>query len=392
MNRNSDEARYHAWLAARAPHATPPGLLELALAELERNPRRARRWSWPSLRAIVLVPSVATLIVVTVVIGLVLNMLPERPPLIAVTSASPSASASAEASDRPTEPATASGWASATLSPSPSFSPTPSPSPTPTVRPTPTPIVFPTPRPTPAPQIVGAPGTLTFRLVLDHLPPGTNAIRLRLDPPRDMWMDLTPPMDVSDHYSICGAPSEVPCAATTYELAISGFEANAWIGYSYAVDTGSESGNYQLAKGMRRANGSLVVVSYPVPDAAVPWETCAWDVQHHQQVPGQIPDLTGASTHLATDDMCIWYVVWEPHHGIPVAGTASLTRDGHPVYTVNLSDWNDLGPFFGTSSGYLLVVLPAPVPVARGQMLDLIFSGCPSCSGNLRLAFMAGVR
>ena len=390
MNHKADKARYHAWLAARAPHATPPGLLEFALAELERNPRRARRWSWPSLRAIVLVPSVATVIVVTVVIGLVLNMLPERPLPIAVTSASPSASA--EASDRPTGPATASGWASATLSPSPSFSPTLSPSPTPTVEPTPTPIVFPTPRPTPAPQIVGPPGTLTFRLVLASLPADTSAIILDLLPPEDIWMELTPPLQDWGYLPICGGSADTPCTTTTYEVTVSGFEPNAWIGFDYQVEKGPDTENHLLAEGMRRANGSLVVMSYPVPDPAVAWDTCAWDVQHHQQASGQIRDYTGTGPYLATANMCIWYLVWEPKNGIATTGTASLVRDGQPVYSIHLADFGDLGPWYGASSGYVLVVLPAAIPVARGQTLDLAFSGCPSCSGNLGLSFRAGVR
>ena len=392
MNRNPNEARYHAWLAAHVPHASPPDLLERALAELDRNPRQARRWAWEKLRAVTVVPALATVVVISVMIALVLSLLPKSPLPIADTSPSPSSSTSAEVSASPTWVATASGWASAAESASPSVTPTLTPSTMPTVRPTPTPIVFPTPRPTPAPQIVRAPGTLTFRLVLDRLPTGTSSILLSLAPPRDMWMDLTPPMQGTGDYPICGGTSETECTATSYELAISGFEVNAWIGYGYVVRNDSNSGVYQLGEGMRRANGSLVVVSYPVPDPAVAWDTCTWDVQHHQQVSGQIRDYTGAGAYVAPGNMCIWYVVWEPNNGIGTAGTASLTRDGQPVYSIDLARWSDLGPWYGASSGYVLVVLPAPIPVARGQTLDLVFSGCPECVGELGLSVHAGAR
>ena len=396
MNRNPNEPRFHAWLATRVPHASPPDLLDRTLAELGRDPRQAGPWGWPTLRASTLVPALATVVVVTVVVALVLNLLPDRPLPVAVTSASPSASASAEtsaeASGLATWDATPSGWASAAASPPALVSPTLTPSPTPTVRPTPTPIVFPAPQPTPPPQIVGAPGTLTFRLVLASLPAGTSSILLALAPPRDMWMDLTPPMQGTGDYPICGGTSETPCTATTYEMAISGFEVNAWIGYDYVIETDANTTSYLLGKGMRRANGSLVVVSYPVPDPAVAWDTCAWDVQHHQQVSGQIRDYTGAGAYVATDNMCVWFVVWEPNNGTGTAGTASLTRDGQPVYSIDLARWSDLGPWYGASSGYVLVVLPAPIPVARGQTLDLVFTGCPQCAGELGLSFRAGVR
>jgi hypothetical protein len=392
MNRNPDDMRFHAWLASRVPRSAPDGLLDRALDEVERNPRQSGRWSWPTLpaistlRAVTVVPAVATVVVAAVVLAMVLDLLPPRPQPIAEESSSPSASASAQASGSPSTEATASGWASASPSASgePSASPTPTEAPTP--KPTPTPLVFPTPQPTPAPQIVGAPGTLTFRLVLQSLPGGTSSIVLQLAPPRDIWMELTPPMDGSvEGYTICGGSSGTRCEATTYELAVSGFEANAWIGYAYVFDNGKT-----LGMGQRRANGSLVAVTYPVPDPNVAWYTCGWDVQHHPQIVDNIRDFTGAGAYVATANMCIWSVIWEPNNSYPTSGTASLTRDGQPVYTIELASLGDIGTF-AYISGYVRVVLPYPIPVARGQTLDLVFSGCPGCGGGeLGLQFYAG--
>jgi hypothetical protein len=383
MNRNPDDTRFHAWLAERAPRSAPDGLLARATAALDGDRRPQGRWGWPLSRSVMIVPAFATVVVVALVAVLVLNGLPHTPQPVAEGSASPTGTASASPSPSPPSPT-----ASASLSP------TDTPVPTPVETPGPTPIMFPSPAATTTPVIVGPAGTLTFRLVLQSLPAGTQSITLDLAPPREEGFGpLTPPPGGFPTFTMCGGGTNpTPCTApATYEQLFSGFAPNTWVGYAFTIELGGTNpAGDTVSIGQRRANGSLVAVTYPVPDLTGPWGSCAGDLLHHARIDFSLRDYTGSGSYTAPADLCIWRVVWEPGNSTPGAGTATLTRDGEPVYSIDLAHFgDDIGTFGGPSSGDLSVVLSYPIPVARGQVLDLAFSGCPSCAGNLGVAIEA---
>jgi hypothetical protein len=78
--------------------------------------------------------------------------------------------------------------------------------------------------------------------------------------------------------------------------------------------------------------------------------------------------------------MCLTNLQWSFVNHIPATGTSTLLRDGVPIYVLPMADW--AAGIYGTQgagSGEKMVVLDAPIPIARGQTISLAFADCPTC-------------
>ena len=373
MNDSPVEHRFHEWLVAQAPRSAPPGLLARSMDAVGDAPAQRGRWPWPVSRAVVLVPAISTVVVLTLVAALIWSSMPRTPVPVGEATPSPTAETTPGRSESPTE--------SASVAPSRTGSPTATPEATslPTVAPTP--IVFPSAAPSPTPVIVGPAGTLTFRLVLNSLPAGTQKIWFSFGFARDVPLVVTPedaPDSGGAFYTLCGGEAKEPCSAPrTYEQTFSGFEPNALTYYAVGASLGSDESWY-FAEGQLPASGYLVVASYPTADSTGPRGSCVGDLLNHRRVHGVV-EYDGSGPYAASEDLCLLSLVWSMGDGFPWAGTVSLTRDGQPVYSIDLAHFNDGLTWSHVGSGEFMVVFNPPIPVYGGQVLDLDFSDCPDC-------------
>ena len=174
--------------------------------------------------------------------------------------------------------------ASASPTGSPDVTPSPTVEPTSTARATPTPIVFPSAYPSPTPTTVGPAGTLTFRLTLQSLPPGTERSGSSSGSPMTCRWSLRrrmPQAPDGTDYTLCGRATTEPCSARrTYEQAFSGFEPNGLIYYDLAASAAS-GGMWHLATAQLPASGYLVTATYPAPDPTGPRGSCVGDLPNH---------------------------------------------------------------------------------------------------------------
>ena len=100
------DPRFHAWLANRAPHDAPDGLLQRAMQEVDHLPQE-RRWSlrWPALRFASQVAAVVAVIMLAVGTALVVSNLraPIGGPIVtAAPSTSPTPTPTPSSSPAPT--------------------------------------------------------------------------------------------------------------------------------------------------------------------------------------------------------------------------------------------------------------------------------------------------
>ena len=398
MNRSPDEIRFRSWLAERAPRSTPPGLLARSVAELDRDPRQRRRWGWSVPSSLAFVPALAGLVGVAVV-GVAAGYLFLRPAAVVGPAATGSSGTTVivspgdSATDLPTESATAVPTESATAEPSESA----------TASATATPIATVTPRATAAATPVatatppGPPGSLTFRLILTSLPPGTESITLFTE-----WEMISPSPDghapdrVHGTYYVCGGGGNPePCAAPgSYEQILSGFEPGRNVYYSLQINLTAPDYPILAGTGQRAADGSVVEVTYPAAATTPPPSpgrvSCVGDLlSGHRDVWGTV-SVYEPSEFRATEDMCITAVTWSQRMTTPTAGTATLTVDGRAVHSIDLAQWDSIGTP-GGGSGERRVMFSTAIGVADGQTLRLVYSGCSDCVGNLGLYFQGVV-
>ena len=133
------------------------------------------------------------------------------------------------------------------------------------------------------------------------------------------------------------------------------------------------------------ATGAVASAAPSSGEIAAAQVDCAGDLSARPLVSGQA-GVAADPTYGATKAVCITIITWWSLAPVPAAGTASLTRDGVVVATIDLAHWDTTG-VDGAGSGERLVTLATPIGIAAGQRLAMAFSGCSSCAGSIGAAF-----
>jgi len=353
MTRTPDEARFRAWLAARAPRSAPAGLLERSLAAIDARLDAPRNRGWSPYSLVPIVSGTLVALAMVVAAALVLGLLPPGPapaggPTLAPNGSTAVASASASASMSPTASATATATPGATPTGIPTASPGPSSSP-------------------PA-------FTLTFRLVLSSIPADTTGFGLTLDG------FTTPPwpegIEGGREFFFCGGPNAAACQARTYQAT---FTWTAKLPIEWSLLRHSATGYEHVERGSHASDGSTVVLRYPLtaPSTSPAPISCAGAAT---ATVGSVELSYWMTDYRAAVDLCLQTLSIYAEPTAPPTGTVTVTIDGRPIWSLDLADWEQVGVGVPRSNQVeRQVTFSQPIALRENQVVGLTIAGCPDC-------------